>query len=82
MANPIFNALMGTAVSGMMNGMNPAQILASLKSNPMQILQQAGFNIPQGMNNPQQIINHLMQSGQINQNQVTQAQQMAQNYRF
>lgn len=82
MANPIFNALMGTAMQGIASGMNPAQILASLKSNPMQILQQAGFNVPPGMNNPQQIINHLMQSGQMNQNQLQQAQQMARNYKF
>lgn len=82
MANPIFNALMGTAMNGLMNGMNPAQMLAQLKANPMQLLQQAGFNVPQGMNNPQQILNHLMQSGQINQGQMQQAQQMAQNFKF
>ena len=78
MPNPIFNALMG----GMMNGMNPAQMLAQLKANPIQTLQQAGFNIPQGMNSPQQILNHLMQSGQINQGQIQKAQQMAQRFRF
>ena len=45
--------------------MNLMQRLQALKQNPSSVLQQAGLNIPQGMNNPQQIIQHLIQSGQI-----------------
>lgn len=74
--NPIFNAL-GGAMSG---GMNPMQMLARLKSNPLALLQQAGFSVPANINSPQAIIQHLMNSGQINQQQLTQAQQMAQNF--
>ncbi len=76
MANPFFSALGGAA----MGGMNPMQMLSQLKSNPMGLLRQAGFNVPTNINNPQAIIQHLMNSGQINQNQLTQAQQMAQNF--
>ena len=57
---------------------NPMQILAMLnqfKQNPMAILAQR-FNLPQNINNPQDIINHLLSSGQINQNTVDQATQM------
>ncbi len=76
MANPFFNALGGAA----MGGMNPMQMLSQLKSNPMGLLRQAGFNVPTNINNPQAIIQHLMNSGQISQSQLTQAQQMAQGF--
>lgn len=76
MANPFFNALGGAA----MGNMNPMQMLTQLKSNPMGLLRQAGFNVPTNINNPQAIIQHLMNSGQISQSQLTQAQQMAQSF--
>ena len=56
--------------------MTPMQRLQLLKQNPSGMLQQAGFNVPQGMNNPQQIIQHLIQSGQVPQNRYTQLLQM------
>ncbi len=49
-----------------------------LRSNPMQLLSRR-FNIPQNMNNPQDIIQHLLNSGQISQAQVNQAMQMRNN---
>jgi len=58
--------------------MNPMQIMSMLnqfKQNPLSILSQR-FNLPQNMNNPQEILNHLLNSGQINQNQIDQAKQM------
>lgn len=78
MANPIFNALGGAT----MGNLNPMQLLTQLKQNPMAVLQKAGFNVPAGLNlnNPQAIVQHLMNSGQITQDQLTQAQQMAQNF--
>ena len=63
---------------GGMGGMNIMQMLGQLKSNPLGVLKQAGFNVPANINSPQEIIQHLMNSGQVNQNQVNQAQQMAQ----
>ena len=69
------NPLMG----GMPNkgGMNPMAMLSQLKNNPLAILKQAGFNVPDNLNNPQEIIQHLMNSGQVSQQQLNQAQQMA-----
>lgn len=60
---------------------NPVQMLSQLRSNPVGMLKQAGYNIPDGMTNPQQIINHLLNSGQINQGRLNMAQQMAQRFR-
>ena len=50
------------------------------RKNPMAMLSKR-FNIPQGMNDPNDIINHLMQTNQINQNQLSQVQQMAEMFR-
>ena len=58
--------------------MNPFQIMAmfnQFKQNPMAMLAQK-FNIPQNLNNPQEVINHLLNSGQISQGQIDQATQM------
>ena len=39
----------------------------AFRQNPMQMLMQRRMNVPQGMNNPGQIINYLMQNGSISQ---------------
>ena len=57
---------------------NPQQMLQQLKSNPASILKQAGLNIPDDMNNPQQIINYLIQSGQVNNSRLQGAQRIMQ----
>lgn len=62
----------------LMSGMNMMQMLMQLKQNPAGLLQQKGFNVPANVQNPQEIIQYLMNSGQVNQNQLNQAQQMAQ----
>lgn len=59
---------------------NPVQMLSQLRSNPVGMLKQAGYNIPDGMTNPQQIVNHLLNSGQVNNGRLNMAQQMAQQF--
>lgn len=56
------------------------QMLPQLKANPLQFLLQRRLNIPPNMaNDPQAILNHLLQTGQITQQQVNAAyQQMGQ----
>lgn len=76
MANPFFNALGGAA----MGNLNPMAMLAQLKQNPLGLLRQAGFNVPENINDPNAIIQHLMNSGQISQEQMNKAQQMAQQF--
>ena len=60
-----------------MNNMNFMQMLQQLRQNPMQMLSQR-FNVPQNIQNPQDIIQHLLNTGQISQDQVNQAMQMRQ----
>ena len=55
--------------------------LPQLQSNPMQILTQRGFNVPNGMTDPQQIIRHLMNTGQVSQEQYNKAMQMANQFK-
>lgn len=52
------------------------------RQNPMQMLNQK-FNIPQNvdMNNPNDIIQHLINSGQVSQEQVNNAMRMRNQFR-
>lgn len=70
------NPLVGNSGNG-----NFMQMLQQLKSNPMQFIQKAGFNVPKGMNDPNQIVQHLMQTGQVSQEQYNKVFQMAQRFR-
>lgn len=68
--NPLYNATMQNS--------NP--LMASLKAlqqNPMQFLAQRRLNIPQSIqNDPNAIIQHLMNTGQISQERYNMASQM------
>lgn len=59
------------------------QMLQQFKANPMQFLIQRRLNIPAGvsMNDPQAILNHLVNTGQVSQQQINSAYQMAQRFR-
>ena len=72
----MMNSPMG-GMGGMMG------MLQQLKANPMQFLMQRRMNLPQGfsVNDPQAILNHLVQTGQVSQQQLNQAYQMAQRFR-
>mgnify|MGYP003325814635 CR=1 FL=1 len=59
-------------MSQMFNVLTMAQ---QFRTNPMGMLAQR-YNLPQGVNDPQQIIQHLLNTGQITQAQVNQAMQM------
>ena len=65
----------------LMGGMPNAAMLSQLKSNPIAMLQKAGFNVPSDISSPQAIIQHLMNTGQVSQQQLSQAQQMAQMFK-
>lgn len=54
-----------------MNPFNLMQALMQIKQNPMAILGQR-FNIPQNLSNPNDIIQHLLNTGQVTQEQVNQ----------
>ena len=68
--------MMNNSMAGIM------QMVQQFKSNPMQMLMQRRMNLPQGisMNDPNAILNHLVQSGQVSQQQINQAYQMMQRF--
>ncbi len=61
MSNQLYKSMMNS----------PDSILSavqSLKQNPMQFIMQKKFNVPQNiMNDPNAIIQHLMNTGQVSQ---------------
>lgn len=62
---------------------NMLNLLNGLMQNPMGTLMSRNLNIPQNIaNNPQAIVQHLLSSGQISQDQVNQAMQMRNNPMF
>ena len=72
------NPMMG----GMGNLGNIMNMVSQIKANPRQFLQRR-FNLPQNvsLNDPQSIVNHLVSTGQISQDQVNAAYQMMQRFR-
>lgn len=50
---------------------NLLSMLNRLKQNPYEVISQK-FNIPQNMNDPNQIIQHLLNTNQVSQDQVNQ----------
>lgn len=73
MGNPLFNALSGA-------NMSLFGAMQQFRSNPMAMLRQR-FNIPDNLSNPNAIIQHLLNSGQLSQAQYEQARQIAQNFK-
>lgn len=78
MANPLFERLSGRDGTNpylnqkdAQNAQNAPQadmqsMMAQLRSNPAQMIRQAGYNVPDEMaNNPQAAVTHLIQTGQV-----------------
>lgn len=63
----------------MFNQMQLMQMVQQLKGNPAQFLGQYGIQIQPGMNDAQQIVQQLLNSGRVTQAQVNQARQLAMN---
>ena len=64
-----------------MNVGNIIQMLNQFKQNPMQILAQRGLNIPNNISrDPQSIVQYMLNNGQISQQQVNQAMEMAKRF--
>lgn len=64
-------------MNNFMRGMNPMQMLQQLRQNPMQFLKGAGYNVPSNITSPNDIIQYLMNSGQVSQDAYNRARQMA-----
>ena len=61
--------------------MNMMGMLQQMKQNPMAVLS-SRFNIPANIRNPQDIVQHLLNSGQVTQEQVNRAMQMRNSPQF
>lgn len=61
--------------------MNIMEMLNQIKQNPSAVLSQR-FNLPQNMNNPNEIIQHLLNTGQVTQADVNRAMSMRDNPMF
>ncbi len=64
------------ALGGGTPQMTPMQMIQQLRQNPAAMLKQAGMTIPDGMSNPQQIVQHLVQSGQVSNARLQSVMQM------
>lgn len=63
----------------MMNNMNDIMNLyQQMQSNPIQFLSKR-FNIPQNLNDPNAILQHLLNSGQVSQAQINNIMQLRNN---
>lgn len=60
---------------------NFINMLNQFKQNPMAMLSQK-FNIPQNMNDPNQILQYLLNSGQVSQEQVNKVMQLKNDPQF
>jgi hypothetical protein len=70
MSNPIYNSMTGQQ-PGIMSA------IQNLKQNPIQFLMQRKFNVPQSIaSDPNAIIQHLMNTGQVSQQKYNQVMQM------
>ena len=71
MGNPLFNAFSG-------NTINPMQMMSQLINNPVQFLASRRLNIPQNISNdPQAIVQHLLNTGQMSQDAYNRFQNQA-----
>lgn len=59
-----------------MNMMNMLAQFQQFRKNPMAMLSQR-FNIPQNMTDPNDILKHLVDTGQVSKDQINQFSQMA-----
>ena len=56
-------------------------MLTQFKQNPMGMLSKK-YNIPQNMNDPNEILQHLLNSGQVSQEQVNRVMKMKNDPQF
>ena len=50
-------------------------LLQEFKQNPVNALARRNYSVPQGMTDPSQIMQHLLNTGQVTQNDINMANQ-------
>ena len=61
---------------GQAPNMAAQQAMSQLQADPVGVLGQIGLHVPAGMTDPQQMVQHLLQSGQVPRGSLAQAAQM------
>ena len=62
-----------------LNGQQPQMNMQQIQNDPIGAAQKAGYNIPPNLaGNPQAMVQHLIQSGQVGGQKLQQAMQMMQ----
>ena len=56
---------------------DPWKVVNDMRNNPFDTLRKLGYSIPENVRSPRDIVQHLMNSGQITQAQVNGAQAAA-----
>lgn len=56
-----------------MNIMQVLSMLPQLRQNPAAVLAQRGIQLPQGMNDPNAILDYMVENGKVSREQVEQA---------
>ena len=56
------------------------QFIQQYKNNPLEAVSK-GFNLPDGMTDPNEILKHLLESGQVSQKQVDNIQSYKQYFK-
>ena len=77
MANPLINGSGKAYPMQTPNVRNPMQLMGQFMQNPLGALRQSGYTIPDGMTDPKQIVNYLINNGQLNNSKLSQLQRMA-----
>lgn len=72
----------GNPFMAAMGGNNLQQMMGQLRANPAQFLAQRGLNVPaELMNDPNAILQHLLSTGKVSQQQINNAYQMMGQFR-
>lgn len=77
MANPLINSGIQQGRPQPVVPQNPLQYMTQFMQNPLGALRASGYSIPDGINDPRQIANHLISSGQLGRGKLGQLQNMA-----
>jgi len=77
MSNPLISPAQSQGLPHAVAPQNPLQYMTQFMQNPLGALRASGYSIPDGINDPRQIANHLISSGQLGRGKLGQLQNMA-----
>lgn len=67
---------LGQSAQQQPQGKSREEALREIKADPVGVLRQHGLNVPAGITDPMQMVNHLLQSGQVSNPRLQMAQKM------